>query len=173
VRGGVEGVERCAHLELGARGAVDECEVDRQAEIVPAAAGDVAVAEQRLTVRPLGPLDHRRRRPRRSVGVEDLQREPVGNEVPLDAPERVCGLASEEGPIGQVPGERRAREIVGRRVAQLDDDRRVDRRDVDEEALGDVRRGDREIVGVDAGRRRGRRRPPRRGACRQGGRGDE
>ena len=142
VGGGGERIEGRAHLELASGGAVGQCQVDGEAEIVAAAAGDVAVAQEVVAADAAGPVHHGERRAHGAVGVPHLQREPVGGEAALDAAEGGGGLAAKEGAIRVVARERSAGEVVARRVAEGDDDRAVGDAHVLEQRVGDTRVAD-------------------------------
>jgi hypothetical protein len=88
---------------------------------VVAARRDPAVQEV-LVAGPLRPADHRAARPRRPVGIEDPEAEPVGVQLPLRARQRPRGPCAQERLRNAVAGQPRAGEVVLARVAQVDGD---------------------------------------------------
>ena len=113
------------------------------------ATGDVTLREEIGTIDALGPIDHRQRRAHRPVRVEDLYSESLGPEIPLYTRKRSCCLSSEERAIGEVARQRGAGEIVRRRVAEVDDDTRIERPRVGEKRIGDRVGRDLGFRGVD------------------------
>ena len=87
------------------------------------AAGDIAILEEVSPVHSLRPINHRERRANWTIRVEDLDTESLGSETALHSRERRCGFSPQVRPIGEVAGQGRAREIIGRGIAEVDDDR--------------------------------------------------
>ena len=100
-----------AHILQGVSLTVGEGEVDGEAEVVAAAAGDVAVADEVFAADAAGPLHHGERRADRAVGVEDLEGEALGGGAALLVD---CGVAQgDEAAAWQFPeAARDARAVV-------------------------------------------------------------
>src|SRR5687768_10666905 len=130
-----ERIEGRPHVELPAITA-DERQIDCEPKIMPAAAGDVAIAEETLLPRTLRPFDHGQRRAHRPISVEHSQCDALVACALLDTGQRGGRFAPQEGPVGLVARERRTSEIVWRGVLRLHHDRWVDETNVDEVHAG-------------------------------------